>query len=50
MFMPDDSDKEAKGLRERVTRLEVQVEELTKRVDNLSNYAKELYNYLQKQR
>jgi len=41
--------REALDLRERVVRLEVKVEELTKRIDSLSNYAKELYNYLQKQ-
>jgi hypothetical protein len=27
----------------------VKVEELTKRIESLSNYAKELFNYLQKQ-
>ncbi len=35
-------------LRERIVRLEVKVEDLTKRFDSLSNYAKELYSYLQK--
>ena len=36
-------------LRERVVRLEVKIEELNKRMDNLSNYVKELYKYLQSQ-
>jgi chromosome segregation ATPase len=42
--------KEISELRERIVRLEVKVEELGKRLDNLSNYARELYNYLQKSR
>lgn len=36
-------------LRERVVRLEVKIEEFGKRMDNLSNYVKELYKYLQNQ-
>lgn len=44
-----DIKKEIGELRERVIRLEVKIEELTKRFDKLSDYAKELYNYLQKQ-
>ena len=45
-----DVNKDVSELRERVTRLEVKIEELTKRLDKISDYAKELYNYLQKQR
>jgi len=41
--------KEVTDLRERVVRLEVKLEELTKRIDSLASYAKELYGYLQKQ-
>ncbi|MEM1563827.1 MAG: hypothetical protein QW161_04055 [Candidatus Bathyarchaeia archaeon] len=41
--------KEVMELRERIVKLEVKFEELAKRVDNLSTYARELYNYLQKQ-
>lgn len=44
-----DIKKELTELRERVVKLEVKAEELTKRIDSISNYAKELYNYLQKQ-
>jgi chaperonin cofactor prefoldin len=44
--MSAESDKEVTELRERVTRLEVKFEELVKRVDNISNYMKELYKYL----
>ena len=45
-----DVNKDVSELRERVTCLEVKIEELTKRLDKISDYAKELYNYLQKQR
>lgn len=41
--------KEVTNLRERVVRLEVKVEELTKRIDSIANYTKQLYEYLQKQ-
>jgi chaperonin cofactor prefoldin len=34
-------------VRERLVRLEVKVEELNKRVENMQNYLKELYKYLQ---
>ena len=37
------------GLVRRVVRLEAKVEELTKRVDGLSKYMKDLYDYLQKE-
>ncbi len=42
--------REITELRERVVRLEVKIEEITKRVDSLSTYAKDLYSYLQKSR
>ena len=42
--------REVSELRERIVRLEVKVEDLTKRIDSLSNYTKELYEYLQKVR
>lgn len=45
----EDVKKEIVELRERTARLEVKVEEMSKRIDNLANYARELYNYLQKQ-
>jgi len=41
--------EEVTDLRERGVRLEVKLEELTKRIDSLASYAKELYNYLHKQ-
>ncbi len=48
--MPEeDLKKEVTELRERVVRIEVKVEELAKRTDSIANYAKELYDYLQKQ-
>jgi len=45
----EDVRKEIMELRERVVRLEVKVEELTKRIDSIANYSKQLYEYLQKQ-
>ena len=42
--------REVSELRERIVRLEVKVEDHTKRIDSLSNYTKELYEYLQKVR
>lgn len=50
MAKEGETGKEASNLLERVVRLEVKVEGLTKRLDSLSNYAKELYTYLQKMR
>jgi len=44
----DDNRQEIAELRERVVKLEVKMEELTKRIESISNYAKELYNYLQR--
>lgn len=41
--------KEVTDLRERVVRLEVKLEELTRRLDGIANYTKQLYEYLQKQ-
>jgi len=43
-----DVKKDMIELRERVVRLETKLEELTKRVDRLSKYTKDLYDYLQK--
>lgn len=34
-------------LRERIVKLELKIDELTKRVDNMQNYMKQLYTYLQ---
>lgn len=45
----EDVRKEVMELRERTVRLEVKVEELTKRIDSIANYSKQLYEYLQKQ-
>lgn len=36
-------------LRERVVRLETKMDEVTKRLDSMSKYLRELYDYLQKQ-
>jgi tetrahydromethanopterin S-methyltransferase subunit B len=48
--MPEsDITKDVMELRERIVRLEVKVEEMSKRLESISGYAKELYNYLQKQ-
>lgn len=41
-------EKELADLRERVARLEAKADEMSKRLDALSNYAKELYQYIQK--
>jgi len=46
----DENRKEMMELRERVIKLEVKMEELTKRVDSVQNYTRELYNYLQQRR
>jgi hypothetical protein len=45
-----DAQNEIILLRERATRLETQLEELTRRVDSLQSYSRQLYDYLQKQR
>ncbi len=37
-------------LRERVTRLETRLDELVKKVDAMSGYQRQLYDYLQSQR
>ncbi|MEM2118724.1 MAG: hypothetical protein QW840_01200 [Candidatus Bathyarchaeia archaeon] len=42
-------DMEIVELRERIMKLEIKLEELTKRVDSIANYMKELYKYLQQQ-
>ncbi|MEM2910829.1 MAG: hypothetical protein QXO01_07185 [Nitrososphaerota archaeon] len=41
-------ERELADLRERVVKLEVKVDEMSKRLDALSNYAKELYQYIQR--
>ena len=46
----EETRKETSDIRERLVRLEVKVEELSKRVDGLVDYAKDLYSYLQKSR
>jgi predicted nucleic acid-binding Zn-ribbon protein len=48
--MPEEVDlrKEIGDLRERIIRLEVKFEEINKRIDSLSKYARDLYDYLQK--
>lgn len=42
-----DRDVEISEMRERIVKLEVKVEELTKRIDGMQSYMKELYKYLQ---
>jgi uncharacterized protein YceH (UPF0502 family) len=42
------SARDIADLRERVVRLEVQVAELSKRVESLSNYNRQLFDYLNK--
>jgi uncharacterized protein YceH (UPF0502 family) len=42
--------KEISELRERVVRLEIQVAELSKRVESLSNYSRQLFEYLSRNR
>ena len=44
-----DVKKEIVELRERTVRIETKVEELTKRVDGIIKYIRELYDYLQKE-
>lgn len=44
--MPE-RDVELVDLRERIMKLELKVEDLTKRMDNMQNYIKQLYTYLQ---
>ena len=41
-------DKEIADLKERIIRLEIQLAELSKRVDSLSNYSRQLFEYLSK--
>jgi prefoldin subunit 5 len=38
---------EISEIRERITKLEVRFDELNKRLDNVANYTRELYKYLQ---
>jgi prefoldin subunit 5 len=40
-------DVELVELRERIMKLELKVDDLTKRLDNVQNYMKQLYTYLQ---
>lgn len=40
------TNNELTELRERVVRLEVQVAELTKKLESLTNYTRQLYEYL----
>jgi predicted RNase H-like nuclease (RuvC/YqgF family) len=49
--MPEETDfrKEIGDLRERIIRLEVKLEETNKRIDSLAKYARDLYDYLQRQ-
>ena len=44
--MPE-RDVELIELRERIMKLELKIEDLTKRMDNMQNYIKQLYTYLQ---
>ncbi len=44
--MPE-RDVELIELRERIMKLELKSEDLTKRMDNMQNYIKQLYTYLQ---
>jgi len=44
--MPE-RDVEISEIRERIVKLEVKVDELSKRVETMQNYMKELYKYLQ---
>jgi len=39
-------EKEIAELKERVIRLEIQLAELSKRVESLSNYSRQLFEYL----
>ncbi|MEM2994700.1 MAG: hypothetical protein QXI91_01610 [Candidatus Bathyarchaeia archaeon] len=41
------SNDEIVEIRERLLKVEMKLEELNKRVDNMANYLKELYKYLQ---
>jgi predicted nucleic acid-binding Zn-ribbon protein len=41
-------EKDLTDLRERVVRLEVQITELNKRIEAMSNYTRQLYEYLNK--
>jgi len=49
--MPEEAEskREITELRERVARLEVRLEEFNKRIDNLAKYARDLYDFLQKE-
>lgn len=47
--MPERSlEQDLADLRERVVRLEVQLTEVTKRVDSLTSYTRQLFEYLNK--
>ncbi|MEM3383062.1 MAG: hypothetical protein QXL52_04535 [Nitrososphaerales archaeon] len=39
-------DKDIAELKDRVTRLEIQFAEMIKRIDGLSNYTRQLFDYL----
>ncbi|MCP8307783.1 MAG: hypothetical protein H3Z52_14840 [archaeon] len=39
-------DRDIAELRERITRLEIQFAEIVKRVDGISNYTRQLFDYL----
>ncbi|NWG08804.1 MAG: hypothetical protein HXX80_00570 [Nitrososphaerales archaeon] len=39
-------DRDIAELKERVTRMEIQLAEMTKRLDGLSNYTRQLFDYL----
>jgi hypothetical protein len=43
------SGKDLADLRERVVRLEVQMAEITKRMETINSYTRQLYEYLNKQ-
>ncbi len=47
VLVMSDRDVEIPEMRERIVKLEVKVEELTKRIDGMQSYMKELYKYLQ---
>jgi hypothetical protein len=43
-------ERDLSDLRERVVRLEVQITEMTKRIEALNNYTHQLYEYLNRNR
>ena len=47
--LSEGTNRDLMELRERVVRLEVQLAEMNKKIESLTNYTRQLYEYLNKQ-